>query len=121
MKRTLIVASFSAAALLGGCSTTPDGSDVYTQESVGQVMRVETGTVVGLRAVKIRLTDSEGVGTASGAVIGGVVGSGVGLSEAGEPVVMTIRSARMGVVRPVTATRWASSRWARPSIRVIVG
>ena len=77
MKRTLIVASFSAAALLGGCSTTPDGSDVYTQESVGQVMRVETGTVVGLRAVKIRLTDSEGVGTASGAVIGGVVGSGV--------------------------------------------
>ncbi len=76
MKQYTIVAILGTA-LLSGCATPPDSGDVYTQESVGQVMHVETGTVVSLRAVKIRMTESEGVGTASGAVIGGVVGSGI--------------------------------------------
>lgn len=60
-----------------GCSLSPERADVYSADEVGTPMRVEYATVVALRPVKIRLEQPEGVGSATGAVIGGVLGSGV--------------------------------------------
>lgn len=63
--------------ILGGCSLAPDRADVYSQSQVGQVMDVAVATVVALRQVKIRVDQNTDVGGLAGAVVGGVVGSGV--------------------------------------------
>ena len=62
---------------MSGCSTPPDRADVYTASDVGQPMSVSIGEVLALRQVKIRIDNRSGVGETAGAVIGGVVGSGV--------------------------------------------
>ncbi len=63
---------------LGACSVAPDRADVYTGRDVGTEMRVEYAEVIALRAVNIRLEQgNEEIGAASGAVVGGVLGSGV--------------------------------------------
>ncbi|HID01406.1 MAG TPA: glycine zipper 2TM domain-containing protein [Piscirickettsiaceae bacterium] len=69
--------SFVLLFILGGCSLAPDRADVYTQSQVGQVMDVAVATVIALRPVKIRVDQNTDVGGLAGAVIGGVVGSGV--------------------------------------------
>ena len=63
-------------ALLAGCASSKSGS-VYSREQTRQVQTVKMGVVESVRAVKIEGTKSP-VGTAAGAVIGGVAGSSIG-------------------------------------------
>lgn len=63
-------------ALLAGCASSKSGS-VYSREQTRQVQTVKMGVVESVRAVKIEGTKSP-VGTAAGAVVGGVAGSSIG-------------------------------------------
>ena len=64
------------AALLGACASSTSG-DVYRREDTRKVQTVRTGVVESVRTVKLEGTDSK-VGTAAGAVVGGIAGSTVG-------------------------------------------
>lgn len=64
------------SAMLAGCATSNSGS-VYTRDQVRQVSTIKMGTVESVRQVKIEGTKTP-VGTAAGAVVGGVAGSTVG-------------------------------------------
>ena len=64
------------AALLGACASSNSG-DVYRREDTRKVQTVRTGVVESVRTVKLEGTDSK-VGTAAGAVVGGIAGSTVG-------------------------------------------
>ena len=76
-KRSAFAASITAIALvLGGCASNL-GANEYDRGQVGQVSRVGAGVVVASRAIIIEGRDPY-LGTATGAVIGGVAGSQVG-------------------------------------------
>jgi len=76
----------AAAAILGvtlalaGCAGGL-GPNTYSRGQVGQVGRVESGTIVEASPVLIEGTKS-GVGTAAGAVIGGAAGQEIGQGDA---------------------------------------
>ena len=76
-KSSLLIASFTAAALvLGGCASNLTG-DTYSRAEARTVQTVRLGTIEALRPVKIEGTKTP-IGTGTGAVVGGVAGSGVG-------------------------------------------
>ena len=74
--RITIVLALAAAAALAGCATSRSG-DVYSRDEALREQTVRLGTVESVRPVTIQGTRS-GIGAASGAVVGGVAGSGVG-------------------------------------------
>ncbi|HWD22954.1 MAG TPA: glycine zipper 2TM domain-containing protein [Burkholderiales bacterium] len=74
--RITIVLALAAAATLAGCATSRSG-DVYSRDEALREQTVRLGTVESVRPVTIQGTRS-GIGAASGAVVGGVAGSGVG-------------------------------------------
>ena len=74
--RITIVLALAAAATLAGCATSKSG-DVYSREEALREQTVRLGTVESVRPVTIQGTRS-GIGAASGAVVGGVAGTGVG-------------------------------------------
>lgn len=72
-------AAFAALTLaLSGCASGLGAND-YERGSIGQISRVEEGTIVASRAITIEGSRTgETVGTATGAVIGGIAGSQIG-------------------------------------------
>jgi len=64
------------AAVLAGCASSKSG-DVYTRDQARHEMTVRRGVVESVRVVMLEGTKSQ-VGTAAGAVVGGVAGSTVG-------------------------------------------
>lgn len=66
----------SAALLLGACATTPSPNTVQGNQT-GRAQSVQPGTVYALRDVTIQNAPSR-VGTATGAVLGGIAGSTLG-------------------------------------------
>jgi outer membrane lipoprotein SlyB len=81
------------SAALSGCASSTAG-DTYSRSQVGQVNQAQMGTVVSVRQVKIEGTKS-GVGTAAGAIVGGVAGSQVGGGRA-ENVIVGVAGAVVG-------------------------
>lgn len=76
-KSALLVASFTAMALmLGGCASNLTG-DSYSRDEARTVQTVRMGTIESLRPVKIEGTKTP-IGGAAGAVVGGVGGSAIG-------------------------------------------
>ncbi|RMS28667.1 putative Outer membrane lipoprotein [Pseudomonas savastanoi] len=79
-KSALLVASFTAMALmLGGCASNLTG-DSYSRDEARTVQTVRMGTIESLRPVKIEGTKTP-IGGAAGAVVGGVGGSANGSSR----------------------------------------
>lgn len=74
--RITIVLALAAAATLAGCATSKSG-DVYSRDEALREQTVRLATVESVRPVTIQGTRS-GIGAASGAVVGGVAGTGVG-------------------------------------------
>jgi outer membrane lipoprotein SlyB len=74
MKATL---ALLFAALLAGCATTPQSGSVYRAHETQNEQVVRTGTVESVRNVVIANPES-GVGTMSGAALGGIAGSQAG-------------------------------------------
>ena len=64
------------AAVLAGCASSKSG-DVYTRDQARHEMTVRRGVVESVRVVTLEGTKSQ-VGTAAGAVVGGVAGSSIG-------------------------------------------
>ncbi|ALD97385.1 MULTISPECIES: glycine zipper 2TM domain-containing protein [Pseudomonas] len=76
-KSALLVASFTAMALMmGGCTSNLTG-DSYSRDEARTVQTVRMGTIESLRPVKIEGTKTP-IGGAAGAVVGGVGGSAIG-------------------------------------------
>ncbi|NAS93156.1 hypothetical protein CVE24_18880, partial [Pseudomonas syringae pv. actinidiae] len=76
-KSALLVASFTAMALmLGGCTSNLSG-DSYSRDEARTVQTVRMGTIESLRPVKIEGTKTP-IGGVAGAVVGGVGGSAIG-------------------------------------------
>jgi outer membrane lipoprotein SlyB len=63
-------------AMLGACASSNSGS-VYSRDEARKVQTVKMGVVESVRTVKLEGTKSP-VGTAGGAVVGGVAGSTIG-------------------------------------------
>lgn len=72
-----IIATFSIALLLIGCMPSSKSGSIYSRNQARQVQQVEIGTVVGVRQVQIEGTKTP-VGSAGGAIVGGIAGSSVG-------------------------------------------
>jgi outer membrane lipoprotein SlyB len=77
-QKAFAVAFAVLATALAGCASGL-GANNYDRSSVGMVARVEEGTVVGARPIRIE-GSSQGskVGTLAGAALGGLAGSEVG-------------------------------------------
>ncbi|MEM8920755.1 MAG: glycine zipper 2TM domain-containing protein, partial [Pseudomonadota bacterium] len=80
--RKPFAAAFAALAIgLTGCASGL-GANEYERRQVGEVSRVEEGTVVASRSITIESGDGTStLGTATGAVVGGVAGSQIGGSS----------------------------------------
>ncbi|HWU83668.1 MAG TPA: glycine zipper 2TM domain-containing protein [Methylophilaceae bacterium] len=76
MRHNTMIVITVVALLLGGCASSNSGS-VYSRDEARRVQTVKTGVVESVRQVKLEGTKSP-VGTAGGAVVGGVAGSQVG-------------------------------------------
>lgn len=79
MKRHAIVTTsllFLGLATAAGCAT-HKSPNTFNRSETGRKQTVEAGTVTAVRPVTIK-TDGSNVGTATGAVIGGLAGSTVG-------------------------------------------
>ncbi len=70
------VAIVLLALMLGACASSNSGS-VYSRDDARKTQTVKMGVVESVRTVKIEGTKSP-IGTAAGAVVGGVAGSTVG-------------------------------------------
>lgn len=75
-RHTMIVATAACAVLLGACAY-PAGSRDYRGYQVMGEQQVRFGVVESVRDVNIN-PGSSGVGTAGGAILGGIAGSNVG-------------------------------------------
>lgn len=67
-----------AMGLMAGCAGPSRTGDGYTVRETRQPMQVQTGTIESVRVVRLEQARESGVGTAAGAVVGGVAGSNVG-------------------------------------------
>jgi outer membrane lipoprotein SlyB len=79
MKRqSIITGAFLVlgVATMSGCAT-HSSADTFNRSEVGRQQTVEAGTVTAVRAVTIQ-TQGNTVGTATGAVLGGLAGNTVG-------------------------------------------
>lgn len=90
---TIVVAAALAAGV-AGCATTAS-SGTYSRAEVGRQAEIQMGVVVAVRPVEIGGTQS-GVGTLSGAAVGGIAGSNIG--EGKGSAVGTILGAVVGGV-----------------------
>ncbi|MEE4377100.1 MAG: glycine zipper 2TM domain-containing protein [Candidatus Competibacteraceae bacterium] len=75
-KTTPLVAVLLLGLLISGCAPSLSGS-AYSRSQARETQQVQFGTVEGVRNVLIEGTKS-GVGTVSGAALGGLAGSTVG-------------------------------------------
>lgn len=73
-----MLAAVAAAILLAGCAGPAKTGSTYTDAETRRPMAVSTGTILGLREVRLERNQPTGTGAAAGAVIGGVAGSGIG-------------------------------------------
>ena len=78
--KTLIIIGISA--VLAACAAGKSG-DVYTRDQVRQVQTYRIGYIEGVREIRIEGTKTP-IGTAAGAVVGGVAGSSVGNGKTGQ-------------------------------------
>lgn len=76
-----ILLSASVLVVAAGCVQTA-GRTVYTQAQANQAMRVELGTVVGVRSAVIE-GEANAIGMWGGGAIGAAAASGVGTGTAG--------------------------------------
>lgn len=76
MRKFQYIALALIAALLAACASSNSG-DVYRREDTRKVQSVRMGVVESVRTVKLEGTNSN-IGTAAGAVVGGIAGSSVG-------------------------------------------
>jgi len=77
-QKAFAVAFAVLATALAGCASGL-GANSYDRSSVGQVARVEEGTVVDARQIKIEgSSQGSNVGTLAGAALGGLAGSEIG-------------------------------------------
>lgn len=72
-----MAAALSALALLAGCATGSNSASVYDRNQAQREQVVRLGTVESVREVTIDRGQT-GVGTAGGAIVGGVAGSTIG-------------------------------------------
>ncbi|VCU69502.1 Outer membrane lipoprotein pcp precursor [Pigmentiphaga humi] len=72
-----LAAALTAVALLAGCASGSNSASVYKSNQAQREQVVRFGTVEGVRQVSIDRGQT-GVGTAGGAIVGGVAGSGIG-------------------------------------------
>ena len=77
LKSKWVVATAMGALLAGGCAYPVGGSSEYRAYETRGEQSVRFGVVESVRGVRISPHDT-GVGTASGAVLGGLAGSNVG-------------------------------------------
>lgn len=96
LKKTGLLLAVPAALLLGACSSNQSPNS-YDSRAVGQVNRVERGTIESYRWVEIERRNS-GVGTVAGAGIGAAAGStvGSGRGRGAENVIGAIGGALIG-------------------------
>ncbi|MGD8378964.1 MAG: glycine zipper 2TM domain-containing protein [Gammaproteobacteria bacterium] len=77
MKRQInVTMTLAALFFLAGCASGLSG-ETYSRGEAGTAQRVEYGTVISLRPVRIEGTKSN-IGAGAGAVAGGIAGSTVG-------------------------------------------
>jgi len=76
MRKFQYIALALITALLAACASSNSG-DVYRREDARKVQSVRMGVVESVRTVKLEGTNSN-IGTAAGAVVGGIAGSSVG-------------------------------------------
>ena len=76
MKRFDILVVLVTVALLAGCVSSKSG-EVYARSEARQVMTVELGVVEFVKEVLVE-GEKSGLGTAGGAIIGGIAGSTIG-------------------------------------------
>ncbi len=76
MKAIRFISFLVLAALLAGCASSKSG-EVYSRDEARQVMTIQLGVVEFVKEVKVEGSKS-GLGTAGGAIIGGVAGSTIG-------------------------------------------
>lgn len=96
LKKTGLLLAAPAALMLGACSANYSPNS-YDSRAVGQVNRVERGTIESYRWVQIE-RDGPGVGTVAGAGIGAAAGStiGSGRGKGAENVIGAIGGAIIG-------------------------
>ena len=85
------------AALLAGCASTPQSGSVYHASQTQNEQVVRTGTVESVRNVIIANPET-GVGTVSGAALGGLAGSqaGSGSGQAAMSIVGALAGGLLG-------------------------
>ena len=94
----LVIAVFSLTLL--ACATSRSG-DVYSRDDTRKIQTVRMGVVESVRTVKIEGTQSN-IGTATGAVVGGIAGSSVG-SGGRDSAVAAVLGAVVGGIAGVMA------------------
>ncbi len=77
-----IILFLSVPFILAACAS-EQGGDVYSRDQVRQVQHFKVGVVESVRKVHIEGTKS-GIGTAAGAVVGGIAGSGASQGKTGQ-------------------------------------
>ncbi len=76
MRKIQTIILILVALILGACATSNSG-DVYRREDTRKIQSVRMGVIESVRTVKLEGTNSN-IGTAAGAVVGGIAGSTVG-------------------------------------------
>lgn len=76
MRKIQTITLILVASILGACATSNSG-DVYRREDTRKIQSVRMGVIESVRSVKLEGTNSN-IGTAAGAVVGGIAGSTVG-------------------------------------------
>lgn len=75
-RKISLISLLSSTILLGACATT-SGPNTFQGNQTGRAQSVQSGTVYAVRDVTIQNAPSR-VGTATGAVLGGIAGSTLG-------------------------------------------
>ncbi len=101
----LVIAVFSLTLL--ACATSRSG-DVYSRDDTRKIQTVRMGVVESVRMVKIEGTQSN-IGTATGAVIGGIAGSSVG-SGGRDSAVAAVLGAVVGGIAGSAAEEFATRK-----------
>jgi outer membrane lipoprotein SlyB len=101
----LVIAVFSLTLL--ACATSRSG-DVYSRDDTRKIQTVRMGVVESVRTVKIEGTQSN-IGTATGAVVGGIAGSSVG-SGGRDSAVAAVLGAVVGGIAGAAAEEFATRK-----------
>jgi outer membrane lipoprotein SlyB len=75
-RKISLISLLSATLLIGACATT-SGPNTFQGNQTGRAQSVQSGTIYAVRDVTIQNAPSR-VGTATGAVLGGIAGSTLG-------------------------------------------